>query len=315
MTILVLSDDKNTRCELLGKAREMANGLGTDVAALSFKDCDCDPPGSTAIKSGADKVFIANPKIENYEVDAYVAAAAAAVEATTPEIILIASTKDGKEFGAKLAAKLDKPLGVDCMDVRLDGTNLEVDRMMYGGNAVATQTFSAKPAMATVAPRTFDVPELDDSRTGDVSDLDFQMPGPKARTTNEVKKTSESVDLGAAAVIVSCGRGIKNKEDIGMIEKLAKALDAEVGCSRPIASDLKWLSVDHWVGLSGKKVKPQMYIAVGISGQIQHLAGMRDSKVIVAINKDADAPIFKAADYGIVGDLYKIIDQLTEKLA
>jgi electron transfer flavoprotein alpha subunit len=205
-------------------------------------------------------------------------------------------------------------MAVDCMDVRLVDGNLEIDRMMYGGNAVVTQGFSAKPAIATVAPRTFDPLEPDEGRTGDISDLNVEMPAARANVTGETQKTSESVDLGAATVIVSCGRGIKNKEDIAIIEKLAKALDAEVGCSRPIASDLKWLSVDHWVGLSGKKVKPQMYLAVGISGQIQHLAGMRDSKIIVAINKDADAPIFKAADYGIVGDLYKIVDELVAKL-
>jgi len=310
VTVLVLSNCNATRRELLGKARE----LGGDVATVLFKGCDCDTPGSGSVKSGADKVFMVKPEIGEYNVDAYVAASAAAVEACSPDIILIASTKDGKEFGAKLAAKLDKPLAVDCMDVRLDGGNLEIDRIMYGGSAVSTQVFTTKPAIATIGPRTYDPPELDEGRTGEIVDLNAEIPAAKATITNETQKTSESVDLTAATIIVSCGRGIKNKEDIAMVEKLAKTLDAEVGCSRPIASDLKWLSVDHWVGLSGKKVKPQMYIALGISGQIQHLAGMRDSKVIVAINKDADAPIFKAADYGIVGDIYKIVDELAAKL-
>jgi len=310
VTVLVLSNCNATRRELLGKARE----LGGDVATVLFKGCDCDTPGSGSVKSGADKVFMVKPEIGEYNVDAYVAASAAAVEACSPDIILIASTKDGKEFGAKLAAKLDKPLAVDCMDVRLDGGNLEIDRIMYGGSAVSTQVFTTKPAIATIGPRTYDPPELDEGRTGEIVDLNAEIPAAKATITNETQKTSESVDLTAATIIVSCGRGIKNKEDIAMVEKLAKTLDAEVGCSRPIASDLKWLSVDHWVGLSGKKVKPQMYIALGISGQIQHLAGMRDSKVIVAINKDADAPIFKAAEYGIVGDIYKIVDELAAKL-
>ena len=311
MTVLVLSDCNGTRAELLGKARE----LGGEVATVLFKACDCDTPGSGSIKKGADKVYLVKPEFTEYDVDAYVAASVAAVEAVDPDIILIGSTKDGKEFGAKLAARLDKPLAVDCTDVRMEDGALVIERISYGGNAVATQAVKAKPAMATVAPRTFEAPEKDEGRTGEIVDLNVAAPAGKAKITQTADKGSESVDITAAAVIVSCGRGIKNKEDIQIIERLAKALDAEVGCSRPIASALKWLSVDHWVGLSGKKVKPQMYIAVGISGQIQHLAGMRDSKVIVAINKDADAPIFKAADYGIVGDLYKIVDELVTKLS
>lgn len=313
MTILVLSDDKKTRFELLGKARKLA-GPGEKVASLTFKTCDCTPKGQGAIKNGADIALLASPPIEEYNLETYLAAAAKAVEAVSPDLILIASTKDGKEYGPRLAAKLDKPCAVDCSDVRLEGGQVIVDRIMYGGNGVATLAFKAKPAVVTVPPKTFDMPSPDEGRKGEVRDLAFDLPTPKVKITKTTPKQTEAVDLEAAAVIVSCGRGIKKKEDLALIEGLAKALKAEIGCSRPIASDLKWLSVDHWVGLSGKKVKPSLYIAIGISGQIQHLAGMRDSKMIIAINKDKDAPIFTAADYGIVGDLYAVINQLTEKL-
>ena len=314
MTILVLSDDKKTRFELLGKARKMADAAGTKVASLSFKACDCTPKGQGAIKNGADMVLLATPPIEEYNLEVYLAASAKAVEKVSPDLILVASTKDGHEFGPRLAAKLDKPCAVDCSDVRMEGGQLLVDRIMYGGNGIATLAFKTKPAVVTVPPKTFEAPAPDEGRKGEVIDLAFDLPVPKVKITKTTPKQTESVDLESAVVIVSCGRGIKKKEDIALIEGLAKALNAEIGCSRPIASDLKWLSVDHWVGLSGKKVKPSLYIAVGISGQIQHLAGMRDSKMIVAINKDKDAPIFTASDYGIVGDLYAIVNQLTEKL-
>ena len=132
---------------------------------------------------------------------------------------------------------------------------------------------------------------------------------------NIQEKPAESVNVEAAEIIVSCGRGLKKKEDIKQVEELAKVLkSATIGCSRPIAADLKWLSEDHWIGLSGHKVKPKLYIALGISGQIQHIAGMRDSDIVIAINKDSDAPIFKMADYGIVGDIYEVVPLLTNAI-
>lgn len=309
MTILVISDDLNTRHELIGKAKT----LDPDVVCLAVGACECDPPGQGAFGAGASKVLLATPPVEEYSLEGYVAAAAAAVNEVNPDAVLIGSTKDGKEFAAALSAKLDKPLAADCIDLRMEGGNLEIDRIMYGGNAVSTQAFSVKPALVTIAPKTFDKPE-GGAGSGEVAELSYEAPAAKVTIAGVTEKQTEAVDLASAVIIVSCGRGMKNKEDIEMINGLAKALNAEVGCSRPIASDLKWMTVDHWVGLSGKKVKPTLYLAIGISGQIQHLAGMRDSKMIVAINKDADAPIFQAADYGIVGDLYKVVGELTTKL-
>ena len=188
MTILVLSDDKKTRFELLGKARKMADAAGTKVASLSFKACDCTPKGQGAIKNGADMVLLATPPIEEYNLEVYLAASAKAVEKVSPDLILVASTKDGHEFGPRLAAKLDKPCAVDCSDVRMEGGQLLVDRIMYGGNGIATLAFKTKPAVVTVPPKTFEAPAPDEGRKGEVIDLAFDLPVPKVKITKTTPK-------------------------------------------------------------------------------------------------------------------------------
>jgi electron transfer flavoprotein alpha subunit len=155
----------------------------------------------------------------------------------------------------------------------------------------------------------------DEHRTGEVVKQAVQVPVSASRIVKVQERKSEGVNVEDAEIIVSCGRGLKKKEDIRLVSELADALKGRtVGCSRPIAADLKWLSEDHWIGLSGHKVKPKLYVACGISGQIQHIAGMRDSGVVVAINKDPEALIFKSADYGIVGDLYEVLPRLTSAI-
>ena len=185
---------------------------------------------------------------------------------------------------------------------------------MLGGNATAVEEFLQAPAIATIAPKICECMMADESRSGEVIAVDAQITEvAKAISTTEASETGEC-KIEDAVVIVSGGRGFKKKEDFSLLEDLAGALNGEIGCSRPIAADLKWLSEDHWVGLSGHKVKPKIYIACGISGQIQHLAGMRDADMIIAINKDREAPIFNAVDYGLVGDIYQVIPKLTEEL-
>jgi electron transfer flavoprotein alpha subunit len=165
-----------------------------------------------------------------------------------------------------------------------------------------------------LALQTFKPLPEDDNRQGEILEKTISPSESNIKTINVSARTKGSVCIEDAEFIISVGRGLKNKEDISIIKNLADSLKGEIGCSRPIASDLKWLPTEHWVGLSGHKVKPKIYIACGISGQIQHLAGMRDSDIIVAINKDPEAPIFNAADYGIVGDIYKVVPALVDKL-
>jgi electron transfer flavoprotein alpha subunit len=210
---------------------------------------------------------------------------------------------------------LNAGLSVDSKSLSIKGGNVVSERIVYSGNGVAVERFTSKPAIVTVPAKTYDPLPADPSRTGEIVTKEIAPKAYGSKIIKVEKMASEGANVEDAQIIVSCGRGFKNKGDIKMIEDLANALKGyTLGCSRPIAADLKWLSEDHWIGLSGHKVKPKLYVACGISGQIQHVAGMRDSGIIVAINKDANAPIFKVADYGIVGDLYQVIPKLVDAI-
>ena len=231
------------------------------------------------------------------------------------EIVLIGSNKNGKELAARLAAKLDAGCVMDCIKVYLADKKLTTERIVYSGNAIAVEQFTTAPQILTIPPKVFDPLPKDEHHKGEIikKKIEPELSLSKILKIHEMK--SEGVNVEDATIIVSCGRGFKKKEDIKLVSDLAEVLKGRtVGCSRPIAADLKWLSEDHWIGLSGHKVKPKLYIACGISGQIQHIAGMRDSGVIVAINKDPEALIFKSADYGIVGDLYEVLPRLTSAI-
>lgn len=235
-----------------------------------------------------------------------------AFELEKPELVFLPATKFGKEVSARLAAKLDAPLAAECRSVRpVDGL-VEVERMVFSGNGVATEVLSKMPAVLTLQAGI--VEPKKNPRSGPVVRLEVASQ-PSIKTL-EVKRKSESsaIRLEEAERIVAVGRGLQRREDLEMIKQLAELLHAAVGGSRPLAADLGWLSDDQWIGLSGHKVKPKLYVAIGISGQVQHIAGMRDSKVVVAINKDPNAPMAANSDYYVVGDLYKIVPELIRQL-
>ncbi|MGA1821469.1 MAG: electron transfer flavoprotein subunit alpha/FixB family protein [Thermoplasmatota archaeon] len=314
MMIMIFSDVKKNGFELVGKGREMAGASGGSVTAvLTGKNAEAD--SLEYIHHGADKVITAGAGMENFKAEEVADILAQAAKNESPDLVLIASTKNGKELAPRLAARLEAGCSTDCSNIYMDGGDVITERVVYSGNAVAVQKFESKPAIATIPGKVFDPLPKDEGRIGEVLKLD-SSPGEYASKILEVQKMiSEGVNVEDAEIIVSCGRGFKNSGDIKLIEELADTLHGTtLGCSRPIAADLKWLSEDHWIGLSGHKVKPKLYIACGISGQIQHVAGMRDSGIIVAINKDPDAPIFEVADYGIAGDLYEVVPALTEAL-
>lgn len=310
--VLVYSDNKNLMLELLNKGSELAKELNKSLTAVIIGK---DEFSKDYIAHGADKVVVAETNLDQFKAEEYTDIIEGIVKEDGSEIILIGSNKNGKELAPRLAAKFETGCITDCTNVYLKDKKLTAERIVYSGNAVAVEQFNTIPQIVTVPSKVFDPLPKDDKHKGEVvkKKIDVEKSSSKILKVQEMK--TEGTNVEDAEIIVSCGRGFKDKNDIKLINDLAEVLKGRtVGCSRPIAADLKWLSEDHWIGLSGHKVKPKLYIAAGISGQIQHIAGMRDSGVIVAINKDPEALIFKSADYGIVGDLYEILPKLTDAI-
>lgn len=306
--VLVYADDEQLAYELLGKGREIADELKVPLKAVVISGGQ----EKEYINHGADKVFVVESSLKNFKVEEYSDMLSNIIKEAEAKVILIGGDKNGRELASRLAAQLNAGCVTDCINISLDGNTILAEKVVYGGNAIAKYRFLSQPSIVTIPPRTYDALPAEE-REGEVIRKKIDTKEYPSKIVNVEKKKAESINVEAAEIIVSCGRGLKKKEDIQQIEELAKVLKATVGCSRPIAADLKWLSEDHWIGLSGHKVKPKLYIALGISGQIQHIAGMRDSDIVVAVNKDADAPIFKMADYGIVGDIYEVIPLLTKE--
>ncbi len=311
--VLIYSDNEKLAIELISKGSELAHELKCQVILAIIGNPD-ESSAQKFIHYGADKIILAETDIENFKVEEYADILGKIIKEYGCETILIGSDKNGKELAPRLASGLDSGCVTDCTDIYLKDDKLTVERVVLSGNAISVQQFMSSPRIVTVPPKTFDPPTKDESRTGEVIKKSYETGSYASKITKIQEMKSESINVEDANVIVSCGRGFKKSEDIKLLEELAEVLRATVGCSRPIAADLKWLSEDHWIGLSGHKVKPKIYIACGISGQIQHIAGMRDSSIIIAINKDSEAPIFKSADYGIVGDLYTVVPALTKAI-
>ena len=309
--VLVFSDDKKLTFELLSKGSELAKELGKKNIAVIVGKSD-DALAKEYITYGADKVYIAETDMDSFKAEEYAEILLKVIKETGAEIVLIGSNKNGKELAPRLASKLGTGCVTDSINLYVKDKKLTVERVVYSGNAIAVEQFNSKPSIVTIPSKVFDPLPKDEKHKGDIVKKKFDVEKSASKIIKIQEMKSEGVNVEDAEIIVSCGRGFKNKEDIKLVGELADALKGKtVGCSRPIAADLKWLSEDHWIGLSGHKVKPKLYVAVGISGQIQHIAGMRDSGVIVAINKDPEALIFKSADYGIVGDLYQVLPKLT----
>ncbi|HDI07951.1 MAG TPA: electron transfer flavoprotein subunit alpha/FixB family protein [Candidatus Bathyarchaeota archaeon] len=308
--VWVFSENQPLMLELLGKGREIADKLQTELTAIVLGS-GVKEKAEEAVNYGADKVYVVDdPKLETFQAERYLSALASLTSQYKPETFLIGSTKDGKALAARLATRLNTGCVTDCLQIEVTSEKgLTARKIVYGGNAIATITWRTKPQIATVPPRTFEKPEFKE-RKGQIIQVEAELEEPQTEKV-EVKPLEVSqVKIEEADVIVSCGRGFEKKEDLALAEELAKVLNAQVGCSRPLAEDRKWFS--EWIGLSGHKVKPSLYIACGISGVIQHVAGIRDSKIIVAINTDENAPIVEMADYIIVGDIHEMIPAITE---
>jgi electron transfer flavoprotein alpha subunit len=303
--------------ELLGKGRQLADTLKCRLCALILGD-GVSQLSDDAFAYGADVVYLVeNPALSKYRTDPFVEAAAFLVRKYKPEIVLLGATTTGRDFAGALATEIGTGLTADCtgLEIEPEGNNLVQTRPAFGGNIMAQILCRRhRPQMATVRPKVMELPERVDGRKGEVITEEVALNEEKflTRVLEFVKEEGATVNLSDANVIVSGGRGLGNPKHFAMIEELAKTLGGAVGASRA-SVDAGWIPYPHQVGQTGKTVRPKLYIACGISGAIQHLAGMQTSDIIVAINKDPDAPIFKVATYGIVGDVFKVVPLLTEK--
>jgi len=309
--VWVFSESLQITLELLGKGRKFADDLGTELVSIATGGTD----PQKFIQHGADKVLaVSNPELNQFQVDTYTDTFESLITERKPEILLIGATRNGLEFAPRLAERLKTGCATEAARLELDAEKkvLVMDRVTWGGNLTETHISKATPQIATVPKGLYSPIPADGSRTGEIVKVEAKFKPPNTRLVETKPKTAKGVKLTDATVIVSFGRGVRKKEDMTLVEQLAKTVGGVVGCSRPIAEDLRWLPEDQYVGLSGQKVNPKLYLALGISGQIQHLTGIRNSRVIVAVNNDPKAPIFEYSDYNIVGDLYQMIPALIE---
>ncbi|AUS10980.1 electron transfer flavoprotein subunit alpha [Bacillus stercoris] len=265
------------------------------------------------IHYGADKVLTAeDPKLKSYTADGYSQVMRGVIEQEKPDSVIFGHTAMGKDLSPKLAARLQTGLISDATDVSVTGGNVVFTRPIYSGKAFERVISTDPMIVATIRPNNIQASEKDTSRSGSIESVDVSLTDLRTVIQEVVKKTADGVDLSEAKIIVAGGRGVKSKEGFQPLEELAEVLGAAVGASRG-ACDADYCDYALQIGQTGKVVTPDLYIACGISGAIQHLAGMSNSKVIVAINKDPEADIFKIADYGIVGDLFEVVPLLTEE--
>ncbi|MDD2229807.1 MAG: electron transfer flavoprotein subunit alpha [Candidatus Cloacimonetes bacterium] len=304
--------------ELLGKGRELAEDLGAELSAVVLGH-DIEGLASELIAYGADQVIsVDEPALKHFRDECYSKALTELAKKYKPAIILAGATVTGRSFIPRVAIHLHTGLTADCTGLAIDETsgNLLQTRPAFGGNIMATiVTANHRPQMATVRHKVMNPIPRDDSRSGIViqEQINFELDDEQSTWLNFEKEKTTLINITEANIIVSGGRGLKEAKNFGMIEELAEALSGAVGASRA-AVDAGWIPYSHQVGQTGKTVKPNIYLSVGISGAIQHLAGMSSADYIIAINKDSDAPIFKVADLGIVGDLFDIVPKLTKRI-
>ena len=320
--VLVFAEQRNNKIsrvvfELLGKASELSSTLNVKTAAILLTDKD-NNLSNELISYGADKVYlIESPLLKNYQTDLYTKAIADHIKEIKPQIVIYGATHIGRDLAPRIAQRINTGLTADCtgLDITEDFLLLQT-RPAFGGNLMAQILCKKhKPQMSTVRPGVFKIKEKDLNKKGEIIKIQPKISeqDQKTKIIEIIKEAKKKVNLETAEIIVTGGRGLGKKENFKLIEELAQLLKAEIGASRA-AVDSGWIDKDHQVGQTGKTVRPKLYIACGISGAIQHKAGMQSSDLIIAINKDANAPIFEVADYGIVGDLFKVVPEIIASL-
>ena len=317
--------------ELVGKAKDLAADLNTTVTAVLL-GCGITEKANELAEYGADRVIVVDdPALETYMTEPYTHALSSVINEFKPDIMLVGATPIGRDLGPSVSARVATGLTADCTKLDIGDFPLKpipgkedeqkhnqllMTRPAFGGNTIATIACpNNRPQMATVRPGVMQKKERVKGATCEIIDYNpgFEKNKKYVEILEVVKKISDTVDIMDAKILVSGGRGVGSPENFKILEELAKAIGGEVSCSRAVV-DAGWKPKDLQVGQTGKTVRPQVYIACGISGAIQHLAGMEESDLIIAINKDETAPIFDVADIGIVGDLNKIVPALTKEI-
>ncbi len=303
--VWVFSDSADRYADLLAGARQ----LGEHVNAVIWDERDV-----TEVKQ-ADAVYLLCGKTDKQRVENYAETFASLVrKEDSKTLILLAATRRGKGLAAKLSVLLQSALVNDVTLLERNGDDLYAEHRMYGGLAFGREKVNTPVAVITLASGVYEPLAEVNAATPPLTQVDYIPPAKEMLCRERRSKTASNVDLGKARRVIGIGRGLLAKEDLQMVWDLASALDAEVGCSRPIAEGEHWMDRERYVGVSGVLLKSDIYLALGISGQIQHMVGGNGAKTIIAVNKDKNAPIFQYADYGLVGDIYKVVPLLTELL-
>jgi electron transfer flavoprotein alpha subunit len=314
LTFIEIRDGKikKSSLEALSEAKRRADELGLTAAAV------LTGPESTAAElkaHGAARVyFMEHPQLQAYSAQGFAAALADVVRLAAPAAVFFAASAMGKDLAPRLAARLGLAMASDCTAVAVKDGRLEFTRPIYAGKALLTLALKSRPALATLRPNVFPVAAAEGA--GEIVKVSPEIPEGlvRGRVDEIVGETGGELDVAEAEIIIAGGRGLKAPESFALLRELAALLPkSAVGASRA-AVDAGWIGHGHQVGQTGKTVSPSLYLALGVSGAIQHLAGMSSAKVIVAVNKDPEAPIFKVADYGIVGDLFQVIPALKDEL-
>jgi electron transfer flavoprotein alpha subunit len=295
--------------EAVSEGRRVADGLGTELIAVVLGS-GIDDLAEELKKYGPDKILVADdPALADYTTDAYTNVLVEFIQSSDPAVIITGASAQGKDLAGRLAARLDAGVAMDCVEIKLDNAVLTYTRPMFGGKIIANVEIEGSPQIVAIRPNVMSITE--NSKASAIEKPAVQVGDLKTKVVEMKMETEDKVELTEADIIVSGGRGTGG--DYAAVEALANELGAAVGASRS-AVDEGWRPHSDQVGQTGKTVSPTLYVACGISGAIQHLAGMSTSKYIVAINKDAEAPIFSKADLGIVGDLFEVVPEITEEV-
>ena len=309
--ILVYSEKQELLRELLGKARQVADERGTAVSALLLGESTPEN-GAELGNWGADTVYtVASPLLAGLNPETYTDALAGVIEQVKPDLVLVGATKSGLEISARTAARLDAGCASFCVDFSLDADNfVTADCMIYSGVGMNTYRIKTQPALATVSPAVFAA--VEGEGVAEVTAVTVPI-NPPAMTIVEYKAKAEAgASWSDAPMIVDVGQGMKEKANLTIAQELADVFDGQVACSRPVSSERDWFP--EWLGLSGVRIHADLCITLGISGSVQHVVGIRDSKIIIAVNNDEHAGIFAQADYGVVADLHEFVPVFTTAL-
>lgn len=305
--VWVFSDVATKLADVVGGAHE----LGDKVSALVIGS---NEDVALAYAYGADEVYYLGTVDGQMIVENYVKTIASVISTNEKSLVLMPGTRRCKAIASLLGVELNAGVVTEVAGIVVEDAEIKCKRMVYGGLAIGEEAVKSNVTVAVMAGGVFATVEADSSKTGELKKVTFVESANNIKCIERRVKESSSVDLNKAKRIVAIGRGIAKKEDIKIAEELCSVMEAELGCSRPIAEGEKWMEHERYIGISSVMAKPEIYFAIGISGQIQHMVGAKDSQIIIAVNKDKNAPIFDYADFGIVGDLYTVVPAVVQAL-